>query len=172
MHQVEVAGHPVFVGDEGRQPRTDNGEADIARLLTTLGIVHLYEPFLYALRTDDAGYCTFGFTPDFWLPECEAFPECNIEVTWPDERQPRFRPRKGRSREEVIGACIESKRRKIRTTYELYGVPTLLLDHRSTRAVLRDLELLPHLIDKLHQVKHGRQGYFRPNRNDRCLVSD
>lgn len=155
-----VSASPIYVGDEAGCPRNDNGEANIAQVLTRLNIDFLYEAFLYPIRVDEQGNCTHGFCPDFWIAGSKRLPECNIEVTWPDARgRKASNPRRHRTIDQVIG----EKRAKICQVYRVYSVPTLLLDHRACLAIERRHGLLRDLLGQLHRSKDDHDGYFRPS---------
>lgn len=159
MALVVAPAQPLYVGDDAGKPRADNGEALIASVMETLSIDHLYEAFLYPIRVNDAGECTFGFRPDFWLPATTKRPECHIEVTWPDIRgRQQSNPRRHRSIDQVI----REKQAKICTVYRVYGVPTLLLDYRACRAIERRYCTIRSLLDRLHDLKDTHEGFYRP----------
>lgn len=166
MTPVQVPCSPEYIGPHPTGPRKDNGESHIAAILGGHGFDYLYEAFLYPLRTDDYGTCTFGFTPDFWVCGTKRIPECHIEVTWPD-----IPTRKQGRHQKPVSDCIAQKRHKIIEVYKLYGVPTLLVDHRCTMAVTKNSRLLPALLTKLHEVKQSPDGYFRPGSHDLKLGS-
>ena len=158
MTLVVAPAYGIYVGDTAGSPRTDNGEADIAKILEELGFNALYEAFLYPIRLNDFGECTYGFTPDFWIPSSDRHPESHIEVTWPDREHPCANPRRYRSPQEVIG----TKQEKARETYRIYGMSTLLLDYRACMLLMQNPEQLHNLLDQLHEHKETQDGLFRP----------
>ena len=154
-----VSASPIYVGDEAGTPRTDNGEADIAEVLTRLGIDFLYEAFLYPIRINSSGECTYGFCPDFWVAGTKRMPECHIEVTWPDVQG---RPQSNARRRRTIDQVIREKQSKICQIYRVYGIPTLLLDYRACQAILGNHRLLREMLRRLHEFKDIHDGFYRP----------
>ena len=49
----------------------------MADVLDSLRFSWLYEPMTFVFERDEAGNCTYGFTPDFYLPRQDLY----IEVT-------------------------------------------------------------------------------------------
>lgn len=164
MAPVIAPAYGIYVGDTAGSPRTDNGEADIAKILEELGLDALYEAFLYPIEVNDFRECTYGFTPDFWIPESDRHPESHIEVTWPDLLYPCTNPRRYRSPHEVI----RTKQEKARRTYQIYGMSTLLLDRRACLLLMKEPGLLHYLLDRLHEHKEVQDGFFRPGAHHFC----
>lgn len=158
MALVQAPATPTYVRNGTGKPRSDNGELAIAQILDRLGIDFLYETFFYPIRVNDAGECTHGFTPDFWLAGTSHVPVCHIEVTWPDKPAANNVRRNGRTIDQVM----RSKQHKICTVYRIYGVPTLLLDYRACCALNGNSRLLTELLQELHDIKEERDGFFRP----------
>ncbi len=50
-------------------------EANVANLLDGYGIRWEYEPTTFVLENDESGNTTEGFTPDFYLPDFDAYVE-------------------------------------------------------------------------------------------------
>jgi len=154
-----VSASPVYVGDEAGAPRTDNGEAAIANVLMQLGIDFLYEAFLYPIRVNSNGKCTYGFCPDFWISGTKQLAECHIEVTWPDIKgRKQSHPRRHRTVDEVI----RQKQYKICQVFRVYCVPTLLLDYQASQAILANPRQLRVLLNRLHEYKNDHDGFYRP----------
>lgn len=89
-------------------------ERDVASLLDSYGIEWQYEPTTFVLSTDDDGNPTSAFTPDFYLPDFDAY----VEIT------------------TVRQSLATKKHRKIRTLADAYPRVQVNLLNR------RDIELL------------------------------
>ena len=53
-------------------------ESALARMLDEHGIVWEYEPHEFVLRRDDDGTVREALTPDFYLPDIDAYVECTV----------------------------------------------------------------------------------------------
>lgn len=130
---------PKLTGQDRRRiehdlaPRSDNGEAQLARILDSRGIAWEYEPFEYDLGG-------LGFRPDFWLPASRRWPELHIEVTWADRAL-------GRAKSAQAAAeCLGRKRWKIAETKRRYGICTVLITHREICRISKRYSHLDQLV--------------------------
>ena len=55
----------------------NEAERRVADVLDSLRLAWLYEPMTFVFERDSSGNCTYGFTPDFYLPRQDLY----IEVT-------------------------------------------------------------------------------------------
>ena len=83
-------------------------ERQFADVLDADGIPWLYEPRTFVLERDGSGRPTEAITPDFFLPDQNAWVECTVQ-----------RP-----------ALAGKKRRKIRKLRERYGITIALFEQR------------------------------------------
>jgi hypothetical protein len=56
----------------------NEAEESFAKLLDVLGIPWAYEPTAFDLETDEEGKITFGFRPDFYLPDRDLYIELTL----------------------------------------------------------------------------------------------
>lgn len=144
----------LWVYDEHRRPREDNGELEIARFLESRHLEAQYEPWAYPLASG------FRFQPDFWIPATRHRPEFHVEVTWLDwalARETRRimatseiqsnqkRLRKLRRNRETLKERWARKQSKIIEVKEQYGIDTILISYSVWVEVMAD----PHALDRL-----------------------
>lgn len=99
-----------------RRPRfAHESEAELARILEFYQVAWEYEPRTFPIAWDAAGNVTECFTPDFYLPEQDAY----IELT------------------TLRQSLVRKKNRKLRRLRELYPmIDVKLLYARDFRALL------------------------------------
>ena len=86
-------------------------ERALAQLLEDHGILWEYEPHEFVLVEDEGGIVRSAFTPDFYLPEIDAYVECT-----------------------VMRQCSTTrKNKKIRLAQEMHGVVVTVLYRRDLR---------------------------------------
>lgn len=91
-------------------------ERAFASLLDSYGIRWEYEPKMFVLERDETGNLSCGFTPDFYLPDFDAY----VELT--TLRQP----------------LVNRKKRKLRQLAQLHpGVHVKLLNRRDMEWITR-----------------------------------
>lgn len=86
-------------------------ERELAQLLEDHGIVWEYEPHEFVLHKDEDGVVRSAFTPDFYLPEIDAYVECTV----------------------MRQSGTRRKNRKIRLAQELHGLVVTVLYRRDLR---------------------------------------
>jgi hypothetical protein len=118
------------------EPRCDNGEADLAKVLDRLGLEWTYEGICYSLGGAE-------FRPDFNLEPCRrrGWPALNLELTWAD------REWQGKNSQRAHEA-INRKRWKIRQTREIHGIVTVLVQFSDWNRIKRNHQKLIELIDR------------------------
>lgn len=147
MTLLDVAA-PTFVRREltdTSSPIKKNGELRLAEILTSRGIDHVYERFLYPLTFNSQGEPSSAFAPDFWIPKSEIWPEFNIELTWADRmfRNPNL------LEQHYAHTCLRRKQEKVKQLRQLYGLETLLLTFRDWRLIDRHPSYLEGMINDL-----------------------
>ena len=86
-------------------------EGELARLLDHHGIAWEYEPHEFVLERDENGAVREAFSPDFYLPQIDAYVECT-----------------------VMRQCSTTrKNRKVRLAQELHGVVITILYKRDLK---------------------------------------
>ena len=85
-----------------------NSERQFAKLLDFYGITWEYEPRTFTLEADREGNPVQAFTPDFYLPEADAYIECT----------------------EMRQANTNKKNQKVRKLRERYGEVCTILYKR------------------------------------------
>lgn len=153
---------PIEICNPQHQPSNANGEKMIDIVLHRLWIPHSYETRFYTLQADPNGQCKFGFRPDYVISDDCGRIICHVEITWADKIS---RTRSGTPQEEIF----ELKFEKITQTYAMHGIPTLLVDYRTWRAIKKRNRLLRRLIKELMRTHEDRNGFFRPSNQELAL---
>ena len=86
-------------------------EQAVADVLDELGISWQYEPHTFTLEEDENGNVSTAFTPDFYLPEIDAYIECTV----------------------MRQSGTTKKNHKVRLAQELHGVVITILYKRDLR---------------------------------------
>ena len=109
---------PDFQANSGADPPHFANEAEVecARILDFHGITWEYEPHTFVLEQDETGRVLEAFTPDFYLPEQNAY----LEVT------------------VMKQSLVTRKNRKLRKLRQLYPEVKIKLFYE------RDFERLSH----------------------------
>lgn len=101
----------------GKQPPefAHPAEEELAELLDENGIAWEYEPHTFTLERSDDGVVRQAFTPDFYLPDVDAYIECTV----------------------MKQSNVNKKNQKVRKLRERYGEVCTILYGRDFRRLRR-----------------------------------
>jgi hypothetical protein len=90
-------------------------EEELAMLLDREGIPWEYEPHTFTLERDPDGTVRQAITPDFYLPDADAYIECTV----------------------MKQANVNRKNQKVRKLRERYGAVVTIFDRKDLRRLRR-----------------------------------